>query len=90
VPTFVVDGPGGGGKIPVMPTYLISQSPDRVVLRNFEGVITTYTQPQDYKNECDCPECQKRRKKESVIGLLHGEQLALEPCDLARKKRHKR
>ena len=45
VPTYVVDAPGGGGKIPVAPTYLISQSPEKVVLRNFEGVITTYTQP---------------------------------------------
>ena len=45
VPTFVVDAPGGGGKIPVMPTYIISQSPEKVVLRNFEGVITTYEQP---------------------------------------------
>lgn len=55
VPTFVVDAPGGGGKIPVMPDYLISQSPDKVLLRNFEGVITTYTQPLEYKNECTLP-----------------------------------
>ena len=39
VPTFVVDAPGGGGKIPVMPNYVISQAPNRVVLRNYEGVI---------------------------------------------------
>lgn len=38
VPTFVVDAPGGGGKIPVMPNYVISQAPNRVVLRNYEGV----------------------------------------------------
>jgi lysine 2,3-aminomutase len=48
VPTFVVDAPGGGGKIPVMPTYIISQSPHRVVLRNYEGRITTYTEPDNY------------------------------------------
>ncbi len=62
VPTFVVDAPGGGGKIPVMPTYLISQGPNRVVLRNFEGVVTTYTEPTDYRDECHCEECEKRRK----------------------------
>ena len=45
VPTFVVDAPGGGGKTPVMPQYVISQVPGKVVLRNFEGVITTYTEP---------------------------------------------
>lgn len=42
IPTFVVDAPGGGGKIPVMPNYLISQAPGKVVLRNFEGKLTMY------------------------------------------------
>ena len=46
VPTFVVDAPGGGGKTPVMPQYVISQTPHKVILRNYEGVITTYTEPQ--------------------------------------------
>lgn len=48
VPTYVVDGPGGGGKIPVQPSYVLSQAPGRVVLRNFEGLITTYEEPIDY------------------------------------------
>lgn len=48
VPTYVVDAPGGGGKIPVMPNYLISQAPGKVVLRNYEGVLTTYEEPLDY------------------------------------------
>ncbi len=43
-----------------MPTYLISQGPNRVVLRNFEGVVTTYTEPTDYRDECHCEECEKR------------------------------
>ena len=46
VPTFVVDAPGGGGKTPVMPQYVISQTPHKVILRNYEGIITTYTEPQ--------------------------------------------
>lgn len=87
VPTFVVDAPGGGGKTPVMPNYVISQSPHRVVLRNFEGVITTYTEPTDYKEECHCPDCEKKRK-EGVASLLNGDQLALEPIKLARRERH--
>ncbi len=87
VPTFVVDAPGGGGKTPVMPNYVISQSPHRVVLRNFEGVITTYTEPTDYKEECYCPDCEKKRK-EGVASLLNGDQLALEPIKLARRERH--
>ena len=91
VPTFVVDAPGGGGKTPVMPNYLISQSPSRVVLRNYEGVITTYTEPTDYKEECNCEECRKERKekKEGVAGLLNGDTLALEPKELRRHQRNK-
>ncbi|HHW39246.1 MAG TPA: lysine 2,3-aminomutase [Bacillales bacterium] len=48
VPTFVVDAPGGGGKIALQPNYVISQSPTKTVLRNFEGVITTYPEPENY------------------------------------------
>lgn len=58
VPTYVIDAPGGGGKIPVMPNYLISWSTNKVVLRNYEGVITTYKEPDSYEptfcdRECD-------------------------------------
>lgn len=88
VPTFVVDAPGGGGKTPVMPTYVISQSPDKVVLRNFEGVITTYSEPKNYVNDCTCEECKKKGEAEGVAGLLRGDRLSLEPGDLTRKKRH--
>lgn len=92
VPTFVVDAPGGGGKIPVMPNYLISQSPDRVVLRNYEGVITTYTQPTDYKEECQCEDCAvagKDVKKEGIASLLDGKELSLEPNKLSRHERNR-
>lgn len=58
IPTYVVDAPGGGGKIPVMPNYLVSWSHNKVILRNYEGVITTYKEPDTYKaNLCDL-ECQ--------------------------------
>jgi lysine 2,3-aminomutase len=87
VPTFVVDAPGGGGKTPVMPAYIISQSPHKVVLRNFEGVITTYTEPTDYKEECYCSDCECKTK-EGVAGLLNGNGLSLEPAVLERKKRN--
>ena len=97
VPTFVVDAPGGGGKTPVMPQYVISQAPGRVVLRNFEGVITTYTEPTDYHSECNCPECQAARKQEQVpadkavdgvISLLEGERMNIEPKALKRHERN--
>lgn len=48
VPTYVVDAPGGGGKIALQPNYLLSQSQDKVILRNYEGVIVGYPEPQNY------------------------------------------
>ncbi|AZO95954.1 lysine 2,3-aminomutase [Halocella sp. SP3-1] len=45
VPTYVIDAPGGGGKIPVSPQYLISQSEGKVILRNYEGKVFAYTEP---------------------------------------------
>ena len=42
VPTYVVDGPGGGGKIPVAPNYVISQAKNLFVLRNYKGKSYTY------------------------------------------------
>jgi len=84
VPTFVVDAPGGGGKIPVMPNYVISQAPGKVVLRNFEGVITTYTEPTNYVNE----EYKDLEKSSGVASLLKGKQLSLEPAHLARHERN--
>lgn len=60
VPTYVIDAPGGGGKIPVMPNYLISWSTNKAVLRNYEGVITTYEEPANYEHancDLDCSNC---------------------------------
>ena len=88
IPTFVVDAPGGGGKTPVMPQYIISQSPKRIVLRNFEGVITTYTEPKPYEDRCDCKHCQEERKHLGIAKLLDGKQLAIEPKVLDRHIRN--
>lgn len=60
VPTYVIDAPGGGGKIPVMPNYIVSWATNKIILRNYEGVITTYAEPDSYEcNYCDrnCEEC---------------------------------
>ncbi|KJS86987.1 MAG: lysine 2,3-aminomutase [Peptococcaceae bacterium BICA1-8] len=65
VPTYVIDAPGGGGKIPVMPNYLVSWSSNKVILRNYEGVITTYQEPENYKSiKCNnnCEECDLQLK----------------------------
>lgn len=92
VPTFVVDAPGGGGKTPVMPQYVISQTPGRVVLRNFEGVITTYTEPETYVHEA-CYDEEKFDEMYGITGvysLLEGKQMALEPSHLARHERNQK
>jgi len=68
VPTYVVDAPGGGGKIPLMPNYIISWSTNKVILRNYEGVITTYKEPDSYEPyfcDRDCDNCDLQLKLES-------------------------
>lgn len=77
-PIYVIDAPGGGGKIPVMPNYILSWSTNKVVLRNYEGVITTYKEPDTYKNvSCnrECNDCRlplnidEAEEAESAIGI---------------------
>ena len=87
---FVVDAPGGGGKTPVMPNYVISQTPGKVILRNYEGVITTYTEPAHYEPHCTCDVCTGKRKANvvGVAALEQGLQMTIEPADLARVRRH--
>jgi len=84
VPTFVVDAPGGGGKIPVMPNYLISMSDHKIVLRNYEGFITTYEEPIDYTRHDPktCKYCQNKRGEpgqDGVFGLLDSEEMFIKP-----------
>jgi len=87
IPTFVVDAPGGGGKIPVTPQYAISQSPTKVILRNFEGVITTYAEPQYIESGCKCKECMEEVEHTGVAALIQGKELSLEPTFLDRRDR---
>jgi len=84
VPTYVIDAPGGGGKIPVMPNYLISYSDHKVVLRNYEGYITTYEEPPTYTphDKAACRYCQHERPEpgqSGILGLLEGERMWIEP-----------
>lgn len=45
IPQYVVDGPGGGGKIPLNPDYIVCQTGDRFILRNYKGDIYEYPEP---------------------------------------------
>jgi lysine 2,3-aminomutase len=42
IPTFVVDAPGGGGKIPLIPNYVVEHNSERIILRNYKGAICEY------------------------------------------------
>jgi len=44
VPQYVIDAPGGGGKVPINPDYILSRNKDRVVIRNFEGKVFEYVE----------------------------------------------
>jgi len=90
VPTYVIDAPGGGGKIPVAPQYMISQSEDKVILRNYEGVVCAYPQPVEKGTTCtDCDNCE-RLKEQDPVGiekLLAGKKISLVPRGNLREKR---
>jgi len=45
VPHYVIDAPGGGGKIPLLPEYVEAMDDDQVVLRNYAGKTYVYQQP---------------------------------------------
>ena len=52
VPTFVIDSPGGGGKIPIMPNYMLTHTDERVIVRNYRGMMSSYTNPRE--RDCHC------------------------------------
>src|SRR5207249_3272535 len=72
IPTYVVDSPHGGGKIPLMPNYLVSASDDAVILRNYEGLLVRY-QPEDK------PATAAPTTTQGVSALLTGTESALVP-----------
>ena len=45
IPQFVIDAPGGGGKVPINPNYIVYHDQEKVVIRNFEGKIFEYPEP---------------------------------------------
>jgi len=83
VPTYVVDAPHGGGKIPVMPNYVISMSDEKIILRNYEGMIVSYTW--NGKNEEDI----LGENKEGIYGLLKGKRDYLIPEKTERIERRR-
>jgi lysine 2,3-aminomutase len=70
VPMYIIDAIGGGGKTPVIPSYLISMADHQVILRNYEGVISKYTEPDDYAFECHCEDCEADARRLGVAKLF--------------------
>jgi lysine 2,3-aminomutase len=84
VPQFIIDAPGGGGKVPISPNYLLAQSPGHVVIRNFEGYITTYADPLDYDPAAirhleDQVARRPEPGQEGVSALLEGRKMDIRP-----------
>ena len=97
VPRFILDVPGGAGKTPISPCYVLSRDGRTTIFRNYEGVIAKYTEPDDNLSK-GCPEnCQicKERKERGLdpsVGLasiFDGDTVVLEPANLDRHERNK-
>jgi lysine 2,3-aminomutase len=88
IPTFVVDAPGGGGKIPILPNYIVSMSPTHTVLRNFEGMLVSYPEPQ----AAPAPPAASpdAATVKGVWSLANGTSSKLVPTDTARIRRRSR
>jgi lysine 2,3-aminomutase len=82
IPTYAVDAPHGGGKIPLLPNYLVSASDDCVVLRNYEGMLVRY-QAED-KTPTTVPTANR-----GVSQLIQGTTDAIIPPDTERMVRRR-
>jgi lysine 2,3-aminomutase len=88
IPTFVVDAPHGGGKIPILPNYVVSLSPTHTVFRNFEGMIVSYPEPCDPFAGVE-PESQPARAN-GVWDLACGHGTRIQPAHTIREDRRRK
>jgi lysine 2,3-aminomutase len=82
IPTYCVDAPHGGGKIPLLPNYLVSASDDCVILRNYEGMLVRY-QAEDKK------ETTRPTANRGVSQLIDGTKTAIVPKENERLERRR-
>ena len=66
VPTFVIDLPGGGGKVPMQPNYVLSQNEDEMILKNYEGKLFNFRNP-----TADQPPASSRQNRRNGNGKNH-------------------
>ncbi len=85
LPTFVIDAPGGGGKIPVMPNYLLTLTDDRAVVRNYRGMMSAYANPRERDARCSTAEeigknlPPDQPKNSGYLDLVEGRRVTLKP-----------
>jgi len=90
IPSFVVDIPGGGGKIPLMPNYIVSMGESRTVLRNYEGILVGYEEPREDGRPSARPDSEPPPLRPDVYRLLTGELKALIPSGNERMARRRK
>jgi lysine 2,3-aminomutase len=85
VPTYVIDAPGGGGKIPIGPSYMLTTSDKDVVVRNYRGMMSAYINPKEREASCSTtenvrktltPETPENRR---YLDLMEGKRVTLKP-----------
>jgi lysine 2,3-aminomutase len=83
VPHFVIDAPNGGGKIPLIPEYVTRITDKEVIMRNYEGKVFHYSQPEHAKEELRKlrkPQCEFDIERELTLGsFLSGMESPQEP-----------
>jgi len=85
VPTFVIDAPGGGGKIPVMPNYLLTLTDENAVVRNYRGLMSSYANPKDRESSCSTAVAlegeiaTEKPKHTAYFDLVDGVRITLKP-----------
>ncbi|MFA5203721.1 MAG: KamA family radical SAM protein [Lentisphaeria bacterium] len=90
IPTYVVDAPHGGGKIPVLPNYVVSSSPTHTVLRNFEGMLVNYPEPRAHYVGAPDPTPGEEPATAGVWGLAAGHGTVITPSGSCREERRDR
>lgn len=90
IPTFVVDTPHGGGKVPVTPNYIISTSPTHTVLRNYEGMLVSYPEPRHQNDKTKSHKSNKKEEGSTVWELSIGSASCITPKCCERLERRKR
>jgi len=86
IPQFVVDTPHGGGKIPILPNYVVTMSPTHTVLRNFEGMLIAYPEPTTIRGDA-VPPASSADPAPGVWDLASGKATVIRPAKMSRMKR---